>query len=195
MAGTAGPPEIRKKWSDRFAHRVRLLDGNAGLAATTNFLGWTPEQETAWNRMKAILSTGTNPFLSPVQEPVVSASFDDLHPPSTFLVSLDVAADGWSADAKAFFGTGGAIGPRGANGPLDGALDAGSALLLERHFQLRPGESRTLFFLSPHRCRARPLGREVPPESGTLLDRFVGAMARPGNAIPYAVRAVGRTRN
>jgi hypothetical protein len=31
MSGAAGPPEIRKKWSDRFAHQVRLLDKNAGL--------------------------------------------------------------------------------------------------------------------------------------------------------------------
>jgi hypothetical protein len=146
MSGAAGPPEIRKKWSDRFAQRVRLLDKNAGLTATANFLGWTPEQETGWNRMKAILSAGTNPFLSPVQEPVSGASFDDLHPPSTFLVSLDGAADGWSADAKAFFGPGGAIDPSGANRPLDGALDAASALLLERHIELKPGESRNFHF-------------------------------------------------
>jgi hypothetical protein len=35
MSGRATPPEMRKKWSDRFAHQVRLLDKNAGLLSTT----------------------------------------------------------------------------------------------------------------------------------------------------------------
>jgi hypothetical protein len=147
MSGGAGPADIRKKWSDRFAHQVRPLDKNAGLLGATSFLGWTPEQEAAWKGIKGYLSTASNPFLSPVQEPVSGASFDDLHSPSTFLVSLDGPVDGWSANAKAFFGGGGAINPSGANQRLDGALDAGSALLLERHIGLKPGESRTLYFL------------------------------------------------
>lgn len=159
MSGRATPPEIRKKWSDRFAHQVRLLDKNAGLLGTTSFLGWTPEQDKAWNDMKRVLATGTNPFLSPVFEPVPGASFDDLHPPSTFLVSLDGAADGWSASAKTFFGAGGAINPSGATRALDGALDEGSALLLERHLELKPGESRTLYFLYGY----LPAGVELDP--------------------------------
>ena len=159
MGGSATPPEIRKKWSDRFARQVRLLDKNAGLLSATSFLGWTREQETAWSGIKRYLSTGTNPFLSPVQEPVPGASFDDLHPPPTFLVSLDGAADGWSASAKNFFGDGGVIHPSGANRALDGALDAPSALLLERRIELKPGESRTLYFLYGY----LPAGVELDP--------------------------------
>ena len=38
---------------------------------------------------------------------------EDLNPPSTFLVSLDAAADGFATDASAFFGSGGIDSPVG----------------------------------------------------------------------------------
>lgn len=70
-------------------------------------------------------------------------------PPSVFLVSLDAPATGFSTDARKFFGQGKATSPDGLKAPLDNSLTAppgAGALLLERSFQLMPGESRTLYF-------------------------------------------------
>ena len=49
--------------------------------------------------------------------------------------------------------------------------------------------------LSPRRRRARTAGGEVPQGPGTRPDRFVRQVARPRDAIPYAIRAVGGARN
>ena len=74
---------------------------------------------------------------------------EDLVPPETFLVSLDAPADGYSTNAGKFF-NGGIGNPRGALSLLDndiGTSGPESAFFLERRLTLRPGESRTLYFL------------------------------------------------
>ena len=74
---------------------------------------------------------------------------EDLAPPSTFLASLDAPAHGYATDAICFF-NGGIERPAGAVSPLGNDFSARgpeSAFLLERQLKLKPGESRTLYFL------------------------------------------------
>lgn len=141
---------LRRKFGDRFTHHFRRLEPNGGLLETKQFTGRAPEEEQLFQKMKASLATRANPFLAPIQEPAPEAAFDDLHPPDTFLVSLDAPAGGFTSDAKSFFGAGGASAPAGLANQLDGNLSAGgteSGLLLERRITLDPGARRTLYFL------------------------------------------------
>jgi Glycosyl hydrolase 36 superfamily, catalytic domain/Glycosyltransferase family 36 len=142
---------VRREFAARFQHRFRLLGESAGLIETKEFLGLTPAEEQRWRGMVAYLEKTPNPFLTaPVKNAPADASFDDLHPPSTFLVSLDAPADAVSSDGSDFFGEGGAGAPSGLDRQLSGELTQGglrSALLLERRFALKPGESHTLHFL------------------------------------------------
>src|SRR4029077_16728250 len=39
--------KLRRKFADRFAHQFRVLDGNAGLLETKQFLGRSAEDEQA----------------------------------------------------------------------------------------------------------------------------------------------------
>src|SRR5208283_4899304 len=142
--------DVRHKLGDRFTHKLEPLDSNAGLLEMKQFLGRTPQEETLWQRMNGNLKAHPNAFLTAQQDSVPEASFDDLNPPSTFLVSLDSAASAVTTNAAKFFGAGGVSNPTGLSHPLDGDLTASgteSGLLLERAFELKPGEQRTLYFL------------------------------------------------
>jgi cellobiose phosphorylase len=58
--------------------------------------------------------------------------------------------DGFATDSASFFGSGGISRPSGVTRKLGndlGSKGESSALLLEREFELHPGESRTLCFL------------------------------------------------
>lgn len=151
------------------------MDGNIGLLETKEFLGRTPEEEAMWKRMTGMLAGNTNTFISAVQEPTPQAAFDDLNPPATFLVSLDGPADGFSADGRAFFGTGGAHHPSGLANGLNGQLKSHSvagALLIERKVHLNPGESKTLHFLYgylPAGFELEPLIARYKASTGTAL--------------------------
>ena len=148
--GGASVVDLRRKFGDRFKHSFRTLEANRGLLDSQQFMGRDPQEEQVFERMKASLATRPNPFLAPIQEPAPGGSFDDLNPPATFLVSLDAPADGFTTNAKAFFGAGGVAQPSGLAGALDGSLEAigpESGLFLERRFSLAPGEQRTLYFL------------------------------------------------
>jgi hypothetical protein len=115
-----------------------------------HFSGRAPEEEAAWQRIKANLAAHPNSFLGPIPETVPEASYDDINPPGTFLISLDAPANGSSANGKAFFGSGGAAKPDGIGRTLDGDLawsGPESALLLERACNLAPGARTTLYFL------------------------------------------------
>jgi hypothetical protein len=160
--GGGSAVELRRKFGDRFTHRFRVLGTNAGLLESKQFMGRAPEEEQLFQRMKTSLATRANPFLTPIEEPAPEASFDDLNPPATFLVSLDAPADGFTTDAKSFFGAGGAEHPTGLASALDGSLKASgpeSGLILERRITLAPGEQRTLRFLYGY----LPQGTEVEP--------------------------------
>jgi hypothetical protein len=162
FGGGDSAPELRRKFGDRFAHRFHVLEEGAGLLESKHFMGRDPKEEELFERMKAAMATRSNPFLGPIEEPAPEASFDDLNPPSTFLVALDAPADGFTTDAKSFFGAGGAAQPSGLASALDGSLKASgpeSGLILERKITLAPGEQRTLYFLYGY----LPGGAEVAP--------------------------------
>src|SRR5581483_4945084 len=118
---------------------------------TKSFTGRDAAEEKQFAGMVGYLEKNPNPFLTvPDKNAPKLASFDDLNPPPTFLVSLDAPADGFSTNGKGFFGQGGIEHPSCLASDLDGDLSrtgAESALLLERKFALKPSESRTLTFL------------------------------------------------
>ena len=125
FGGGGSAVELRRKFGDRFTHSFRTLDGNAGLLESKQFPGRDPKEEELFQKMKTSLATHANPFLAAIEEPAPEASFDDLNPPGTFLASLDAPADGFTTDAKTFFGAGrrGGAGS-GLAGALDGSLSA-----------------------------------------------------------------------
>jgi hypothetical protein len=158
---------VRRKFGQRFQSRFQRIDGNIGLMETKEFLGRAPEEEALWQRTKAMLANNENTFISAIPEETPETSFDDFHPPATFLVSLDGRAAGYSANGNSFFGAGGAQKPVGLTGGLDGQLGApnsAGALLLERKLRLNPGESQTLHFMYGY----LPAGFEL----GTLVTRY-----------------------
>ncbi len=143
--------EMRRDFGARFAHHFRSVPGGSGLLETKQFLGRDPAEEQLFQGMVANIDKNPDVFLTaPDRNAPKGADFDDLNPPPTFLVSLDAPASGMSTNGKAFFGTGGANHPAGIERELDGDLGQTgpeSALLLERKFALKPGESCTLTFL------------------------------------------------
>jgi hypothetical protein len=152
MEGLAGNMhELRRKLGTRFSHQFRSISNGTGLLESKEFLGRDPAEEQQFQHTVAYLEKSPNPFLTTAAKDVPkNAAFDDLNPPPTFLVSLDAPADGMSTNGKDFFGTGGTNLPSGIKNALDGDLSKSgpeSALLLERKFSLKPGESRMLTFL------------------------------------------------
>ena len=143
--------ELRRNFGARFESSFHKLSDGSGLRETKQFSGRDPAEERQFAATLADLKKGANTFLTvPDKNAPKLAEFDDLNPPQTFLLSLDAPADGFSTNGKAFFGAGGAEHPSNLNRPLDGDLSSSgpqSALLLERKFVLKPGESRTLTFL------------------------------------------------
>ncbi len=170
FGGGGSAVELRRKFGDRFTHRFRNEHGV--LVETKEFMGRAPEEEQLFQKMRASLSARTNPFLAPIGEQAPEADFDDLHPPATFLASLDARAEGFTTDAKGFFGAGGAAAPAGVANPLDGRLDSSgpeSGLLLERHITLDPGAERTLYFLYGYLPRGA--------DTATLVEKYKGRAA------------------
>jgi hypothetical protein len=153
MEGFAGKNmhELRRDFGARFEHSFTKLSDGSGLLEKKEFLGRDPVEDGLFRQLVANLEKNPNPFLAAPEKNVPrQADFDDRNPPPTFLVSLDAPADGMSTSGKAFFGARGVNNPSGITKPLDGDLNqtgADSALLLERKFELNPGESRTLTLL------------------------------------------------
>jgi hypothetical protein len=143
--------ELRREFGARFESSFRKVSDGSGLIERKQFSGREPAEERRFAATIAELEKGRDALLAaPDKNAPKLASFDDLNPPQTFLLSLDAPADGFTVNGKDFFGTGGAERPSGLNRPLDGDLSysgANSALLLERKFVLKPGESRKLTFL------------------------------------------------
>jgi hypothetical protein len=149
-AGIGTQTELRRKLGRQFSHKISPIDGMHGLLESKSFLGRPPAEETAWQRMKVALQTQNNQFISPIQELQPGADYDSTDLPSTFLVSLDAPASGFSSDAAAFFGSGGPSSPSGLKGALNGSIESSSphtGLLLERTLKLAPGETKTINFL------------------------------------------------
>ena len=142
--------QLRRDFSNRFTHQFRSVNNGAGLIETQTFGGRTPQEEQAWDKVRASLKADPTGFYGgPVPPLARGASMEDLHPPSTFLVSLDAPADGFATNAAEFF-QGGVEHPQGMATSLNNDLTSKgpeSALFLERHLRLDPGESGTMYFL------------------------------------------------
>ncbi|MHB1936408.1 MAG: GH36-type glycosyl hydrolase domain-containing protein [Acidobacteriaceae bacterium] len=142
--------ELRRNFSDRYAHAFHPIEGNRGLLETKHFQGRTAEDERLWQAVQDATAASSVGDFTSIPSSVGGASMEDLAPPGTFLASLDGPAQGFATNGHAFFGPGGARRPTGLAGELDGNLSAEgpeSALLLERKISLKPGQSETLHFL------------------------------------------------
>jgi hypothetical protein len=143
-------PQLRRAFCERFSHQFRTAKNGAGLLETQTFRGRAAEEEAAWQKVQASLKTDPTGFYgAPVPPLVPGASMEDLSPPPTFLISLDAPADAYSTNATKFF-RGGIDHPFGMTEPLGNDLRATgpeSAFFLERRLALKPGESRTMYFL------------------------------------------------
>jgi hypothetical protein len=143
--------ESRRDFGTRFGHHFRPAAGGMGLIESKEFLGRDPAEEQLFQGAVASFEKSPNVFLTPPDPKAPKrATFDDLNPPPTFLISLDAPASAMTTNGKGFFGGGGTDHPAGLERELDGDLaqtGPESALLLERKITLKPGESRTLTFL------------------------------------------------
>jgi cellobiose phosphorylase len=103
-----------------------------------------------WKKIEENMEAPSGPWGGHIHKSAPEASWEDLQPPSTFLVSLDAPADGYTTDAASFFGNGGINHPSGLLDRLENGLSStgpSSAHLLERNLHLQPKESRTICFL------------------------------------------------
>jgi Glycosyl hydrolase 36 superfamily, catalytic domain len=150
LGDATASPKLRRAFADRFKHRFQAIKAGRGLIETQTFQGRSPEEEDSWLKVQAALAANPNNFFGgPVPPLPPAANMDDLHPPATFLVSLDAPCDGFTTDGASFF-RGGIENAQGPARVLDNDLTTsgpGSALLLARNLILQPGESRTLYFL------------------------------------------------
>ena len=142
---------IRRRLAGRFSHHFNKLPMERGLVESQVFLGRTPEDEQSWDHVQAFLKANPAGFYGgPMPDLAPGTAMEDLAPPATFLVSLDAPGDGFATNAATFFGNGGIENPSGMGTRLDndlGCTGPDSALLLERHLALEPGESRTLYLM------------------------------------------------
>ena len=150
LTGSPNAVERRRDFANRFAHQFSKLAGGKGLQESQTFLGRTPDEEHAWQQTQISLKARPTGFFGGPTPPIApGASMEDLTPPATFLASLDAPPDTFSTDATAFF-RGGIDHPLGMTRELDNNLTAHgpeSAFLVGRNLVLKPGESRTLYFL------------------------------------------------
>ena len=150
LGGSPSAVKRRRDFSARFKHRFEKLKDGRGLLERQTFEGRSLDEEQAWKETQASLTAKATGFFGGTTPPLApGTSMEDLAPPPTFLASLDAAVDGYGTDARRFF-EGGIEHPAGVLSKLSGDLSAHgpeSAFLLERQLTLKPGESRTLYFL------------------------------------------------
>jgi len=145
------PSEFRRDLANRFKHQMKEVRDKRGLVGRKQFMGHRLGDRFQWSIFNLGLRTGIGKKLTggPVKSPVKEAVLEDLAPPPVFLVSLDAPYDGFGTDATTFFGNGGADSPDGLKMPLSGkstSKDSQVGLFLERKLQLKPGESKTMYF-------------------------------------------------
>src|ERR1035437_3326041 len=89
---------LRRAFAARFVHKFSPMASGAGLTETQSFLGRTAEEEAMWQQIEAGMKNPDGPFGGHLHEVAPGAVWEDLNPPSTFLVSLDAPPDGYSTD-------------------------------------------------------------------------------------------------
>jgi hypothetical protein len=186
LQDTTKAAALRRAFGDRFAHHFEAMPNGRGLTESQTFLGRTDLDKQIWQELELAMKDPSGPWGGHIDEPAPEASMEDLHPPSTFLASLDARIDGYATDASKFFGTGGIDHPSGLSERL--ANDAGttgpaSAFLLERHVQLQAGEKRTLYFLYgyvPEGFGAEELVKKYSADPGEIMARSCAAWKAEG---------------
>jgi hypothetical protein len=140
-------PELRRKLADKFSTQVSLVTD--GLKTTSVFNGFSDEENKAWASLEKIMTTvGKSYFGNYSIAPIKEISYEDYNLAPTFLVSLNGKPSAAGSDAQSFFGEGGATLPDGIFKPLTVSANPQiPALLLEEKINLKPGESKTLYFL------------------------------------------------
>lgn len=145
-------PEIRRKFNKKFEQKFSKINENAGILVNYNFKGFSTGEKMKWALFNFILATlGKKYSGGAVKRPVKEANLDDLSPPSIFLISLDMAADGFSLNASEFFGKGGVESPDGLNNSLKLDItqelpESEKGIFIERQASLEPGQYKTLYF-------------------------------------------------
>ena len=62
MGGFGRPVDLRRRFGQRFTHRFRVLDDRHGLTESKQLPGRAPEEEAAWQRVKANLAAHPERF-------------------------------------------------------------------------------------------------------------------------------------
>jgi hypothetical protein len=93
---------LRRDFAARFVHKFSEISNGSGLRETQSFLGRTAEEEALWRQVEVGMKNPDGPFGGHMHQVAPGAVWEDLNPPSTFLVSLDAAPDGYSTDAARF---------------------------------------------------------------------------------------------
>ncbi len=177
---------LRRAFAARFVHKFSPMPNGYGLMETQSFLGRSEEEEALWQQVEVGMKNPDGPFGGHLHEVAPGAVWEDVNPPSTFLVSLDAPPDGYSTDAATFFGTGGIENPTGLATPLGSDLSAtgpASAFLLERKLHLEPGKSKTLYFLYgylPEGFRADELAKKYAADPAGILARTAAQWKKEG---------------
>jgi len=151
LARKKHPNLYRRGLAKRFSHNIDVLDANRGLQDKIRFKGHTLSDKVGWGFLKFMLRfVGKDISGGPIKIPAKETVFEDLSPPSVFLVSLDAPFDGSGTNATGFFGDGGVHAPDGLHEPLitnqEASDDFDKGLFLERKIHLKPGESKTFYF-------------------------------------------------
>ncbi len=145
----SGTAAIRRRMAEAFNIRIENMANGRGLFSQSEFNGWSEQDEQMWSIIESAMASSASDLLaSPPEHLSPEASYDDLNPSPVFLVSLDGPIEGLETDAAHFFGAGGAENPDGLHLPFSRQVTVpdGGALLLERNFDLKPGETRSFNF-------------------------------------------------
>jgi cellobiose phosphorylase len=140
-------PEFRRQLAEKFITSVSAIP--KGLKATSVFNGYSEDEKKQWESLEKIMAgVGKGFFGDLVIAPIKEISYEDYAPAPTFLVSLNGKPAATGNDAISFFGEGGTELPDGVFESLYSS--SGSevpAMLVEEKVSLKPGESKTLYFM------------------------------------------------
>jgi hypothetical protein len=140
-------PEFRRQLADKFTTNITPVPN--GLKAVAVFNGYSDAEKKQWESLEKIMAGAGKSFFGDLTvAPIKEISYEDYNPAPTFLVSLDGNYSGAGNDAESFFGNGGTGMPEGIFEPLNNSSKSVvPAMFLEEKITLRPGESKTMYFM------------------------------------------------
>jgi hypothetical protein len=120
---------LRREFNEKFKLKFQIIERDRGLLVTR------------------YINSGVTKFDNKPR--ITKPSFDDNHPPSTFLISLDADADSLCNDESLFFGNNNIESPEGISSAFKSKksiIDNGNAMFIKRKIHLKPSENQTLYF-------------------------------------------------